>query len=256
VPCAAARTAASLAGMSWDPVDSHEIPPPGGADATVWSWTLEKDGKRRIVQVSVSGTAMSSSSVPAVVEKARETRGATAVAAVLDWEEPPERIRFNTSSVKPIFEGGDPGPEVRELLEIVDWFQERGLYFIFAKRGGGTGPMPAVPRWCTHTAHLIDPKADELLGSFEAPTRLKAVRKARESWPGTEGRLQDAGPSPPAPSLKIDTAEADRVKRNGIDLIWNRPDEGDPDSGWLLEAYNDDGSFSISPSRMTRPTRY
>jgi hypothetical protein len=90
---------------------------------------------------------------------------------------------------------------------------------------------------------LIDPKEDKLLGSFEAPTRLEAVRAARDAWTGVQAVAPSANATTPAPSLKIDTAEADRVTRNGIHLIWNRPAEGDSSSGWLLEAYSDTGQL-------------
>jgi hypothetical protein len=196
--------------MSWEVTDSREIAPPGGADATVWSWTLKKGDQTRTVEVFVSGTAMSSSTVPAVVEDARETRGGSAVADVLEWEQPPTRIRFNTDSVKPLVEGGEPGAEIRELTEIVDWFQERGLYFMFAKRGSGTDE--AFHGWHTHTAHLIDPKEDKLLGSFEAPTRLEAVRAARDAWTGVQAVAPSANATTPAPSLTIDT------ERDPLDL--------------------------------------
>jgi hypothetical protein len=135
---------------------------------------------------------MSSSTVPPVVEKARQSEGGSAVAAILEWEEPPTRIRFNTDSHEPIAEGGEPGPEVRELIEIVDWFQERGIYLMFAARGGGTGPIPAVPHYSVHTAHVIDAKADKLFGSFEGPTRLEAGRTARDAMVGPQPRRRRA----------------------------------------------------------------
>src|SRR4051812_34815297 len=100
--------------MGWRPIEYAEIHPPGGADATVWAWTLDKDGERRTVQVFVSRTAMSSSTVPPVVERARQTDGGSALAYFLEWREPPERIRFHTESYEPITEGGEPGPEVQE----------------------------------------------------------------------------------------------------------------------------------------------
>jgi hypothetical protein len=39
--------------------------------------------------------------------------------------------------------------------------------------------------------------------------------------------------------VKIDTAEVERLTRSGKTLIWNYPTDDDPDSGWLLEVYDD-----------------
>ena len=183
---------------------------------------------------------MSSSFVPRVVEHARESEGGSAVAAILEWEEPPDAIKLHTGSHEAITEGGEPGPEVREITEIVDWFNERGMYLMFAARGTGTGPIPAVPHYSVHTAHVIDPKADTLLGSFEAPSRLEAARKARDAMRDIAAPHATSQATAPPPTVNIDTAEVERLTRSGKTLIWNYPSEGDPKSGWLLEAYDDE----------------
>jgi hypothetical protein len=108
---------------------------------------------------------------------------------------------------------------------------------MFAARGGGTGPIPAVPHYSVHTAHVIDAKADKLLGSFEGPTRLEAARTARDAMVVIQADPAAAQTSASPPTLKIDTAEVERLTRSGKTLIWNYPTDGDPDSGWLLEVY-------------------
>ena len=165
--------------MPWQIVsEGQEIPPPGGADATVWRWELgsDPDSERRTVLVKISGTAMVAEAVHFRVDHARRSEGQTEVHRVLDWDEPPSEIVFNSASEAPDFIGGEPGPAAVELAETAAWFQERGIVLVWTGRGVGRGPLTS------HSANLIDLEADDLVARFERPFRLDAVREAQRWW--------------------------------------------------------------------------
>lgn len=235
--------------MSWR-VDGEgqEIKPPGGADATVWEWSLGRDGsKTRTVQVWITGTAMSASGVHSRVDQARRTRGRDEVQRVAEWEEPPNRILFGSDSNAPQFEGGEPGPEERELTAIAEWLDERGISLIFIPHGIGVGPDGVETP--LYGATLYDLERDEVIGQYDGPTRLEAARAGRDAVEAREA--DDARVAPPAPAEA--QAPAPRVtagdeqlallRRHHITLVWSMPTEGDPESGWMIEAYDQGGNL-------------
>ena len=228
------------------PHEKRKIRPPGGADATVWEWPLvSEDGSHeRTVQVWVTGTAMSSSGVHFRVDDARKTGGEDEIGRVLEWEEPPERIDFGSDSAAPSFEGGQPGPDVRELTAIVEWFDERGIAVIFTGHGVGVGPNEEVEitQW---TANIYDLKTDKLIARFGGVSRLDAARTARREFEkGVEPPSASAEASAPAPTVVIrDEEQRDRLRQRHISVIENAPIEGDPDSAWVLEAYDKSGNI-------------
>jgi hypothetical protein len=243
--------------MPWRIVKAaEEIPPPGGADATVWRWELadESGAERRTVLVKISGTAMVAEDVHVRVATSRASEGQTEVHRILDWDEPPSEISFHSAADAPDFVGGEPGPEVAELAEVAAWFQERGIVILWT--GRGTGIAPETARITTHSANLIDPEADELVARFEAPWRVQAVRDAQRWWvdnkesESTEGRVMDksggatatlqaggrvevSGEPPAVPH--VSPPELETLVRHGRVLWFTEPDPEDPESRWLAE---------------------
>jgi hypothetical protein len=233
--------------------EGEEIPPPGGADATIWRWELaDESGQRRNVLVKISGTAMVTQDAHSRLENARRSDGQTEVHRVLDWDEPPSEITFHSASEAPDFVGGKPGPEVAELAEIATWFQERGIVLLWT--GHGTGTSPETTRITSHSANLMDPEADELLARFVAPFRVEAVRAAQAWWREKRENADDeAGQTGVAETAtevsgtgRIDgPAEAERphvppedlaaLTRIGRVLWFTPPDPDDPESRWMAE---------------------
>jgi hypothetical protein len=235
------------------------VPPRGGEDATVWAWEFAAEGssKRRTVLVKISGTAMASDDLHFRVAHGRDSKGQTEVQRVLEWEEPPKEIVFHSESEAPEIRGGERGPAVKEIGALAEWFDDRGILLVFTGRGTGVGPTPPpISRW---TANLIDPKADKLLARFEASSRVAAARDAQR-WcreykePKTQtieppsilsaeafGNPTVEGEEVEAPKLPAEQLE--RVKRYGFHLIYTAPAEGDPDSDWMIEAYDDGGEL-------------
>jgi hypothetical protein len=225
--------------------DGEEVP--SGADVTAWAWEVEREdgSERRTVTVEISGTAMTASNVHFRVDKARQSRGLSEIRGLLEWNELPRKIVLHSQTTVPAMEGGDPGPDLQELVEIADWFGERGIWLVFSGRSGGTGPSVA---FSSQTANLIDPEPDALVERFEAPTRVEAARKAREWWIENHGRGKPAevelSPAQATSSAtlqihvpKISPEHREQLNRRQIHLVVNGPDASDPDSGYLIEAY-------------------
>lgn len=230
--------------MSWTYTGDGEevIPPPDGADAAVWRWTLVREGdgsEKRTIEVWISGTAMSSSNVPEVVENARQSRGQNVVARILDWEEPPVRVVLGTNTEKPTFEGGEPGAEVRELNEVIEWFDDRGLVLMFTARGTGTGPNPTI-HYDTHSANVLDLEDDKLVLRVESHTKLEAARGAKAQWLELHPDL----PPPEPPKSPVATTEQprERLREFGVHLSISETSEGE-DTCYVAMAYDDDGHW-------------
>lgn len=67
-----------------------------------WSWSIKREGDEpRLVRVEVSGSPIRVTDLPAESRNAIRSRGATAVDAFLDREEPPTRIVVSTLGVHP-----------------------------------------------------------------------------------------------------------------------------------------------------------
>jgi hypothetical protein len=187
---------------------------------------------------------MSSANVPFRVDRARESSGQTEIVRILDWEEPPERIVLHSESQAPTIHGGEPGPEVRELAEIIDWFEERGILLVFTARGAGVGEDV---RLTIHSANLIDHEADQLVARFEARTRLISAREARDWWlasresKSTAAATSTATSGVEAPAIPPDQRR--RLKRRHVSLVITGPDADDPESGWMIEAYSKEGKL-------------
>jgi hypothetical protein len=238
--------------------DGQEIPAPDGADAVVWRWELVSDvgAEHRPVLVRISRMAMVAESVHFRVRHARESKGQTEVQRILDWEEPPEQISFHSASTEPEYAGGKPGGEVLELAQITAWFDERGIALVFTGREGRS-PTGVVNygRWA---ANLIDPKADELVHRVEAPSRIEAAREAKRWWeqerparPADLGQLTASAQSDatlelstgPIEHPKLTPEQRQVVKQYRVQLIYSLPDEGNPESGYVIEAYDDAGGL-------------
>jgi hypothetical protein len=221
-------------------------------------------GKRRSVRVKITGTAMVMRDVHWRVGTARDTKGQTEIARVLEWEEPPEEIEFHSTSRTPTYSGGDPGPEVRELAEIADWFEERGIVILFAGHGPTfTGPIREVPPPSIWNANLLDLEKDELVNRFEARSRLEAARAARDWWRSTRER-GDAHAITLTPATETDTAlplsatgghagasggqadlrvgpdEAARLRQlqTRYTVVITRPDAEESGSMWMIELFD------------------
>lgn len=67
-----------------------------------WSWSIKREGDEpRLVRVEVSGSPFRVTDLPAESRNAIRSRGATAVDAFLDREEPPVRIVVSTLGIHP-----------------------------------------------------------------------------------------------------------------------------------------------------------
>jgi hypothetical protein len=232
--------------MKWRIVgDGEEVR--SGADVSAWAWEVERDdgSERHTVTVEISGTAMTASNVHFRVDKARQSKGLSEISGLLEWNELPRKIVLHSNTTVPDMDGGDPGPDLHELLEIADWFSERGIWLVFSGRSGGTGPGVS---YASQTANLIDPEADALVERLEAPSRLEAARKARDWWiekrgPGKPAEIE-LNPAQATSSAtleihvpKISPEERGQLDRREIQLVVNGPDANDPDSGYVIEAY-------------------
>ena len=242
--------------MSWRARSDGREVDPGAYDGTVWLWELvsEDGAEERGVRVKISGTAMALRDVHPRVADARTSKGETEISGVLDWVEPPEEIEFVSTSSAPSYKGGDPGPESKEVGEIGNWFDERGITMMFTGRGVGVGPNP--PPIQTWTANLLDLDRDELLYRAETPSRLEAARKAKAWWQeheerphrtvaiGTAPETDIALPITPiggtVPKPEISREQAVRLRRHRLHLVWTGPDPDDPDSCWMIEVFNQD----------------
>jgi len=76
---------------------------PDGSEIEVgWSWQIRREGDEpRLVRVEVSGSPFRVTDLPAESRNAIRSRGATAVDAFLDREEPPTRIVVSTLGIHP-----------------------------------------------------------------------------------------------------------------------------------------------------------
>jgi hypothetical protein len=230
------------------------------ADASAWAWEIvnEDGSERRKAIVEISGTAMSASSVPFRVDHARQSNGQTEIERVLEWREPPRKIVLRSESTVPDMDGGDPGPDVAEIIEITDWFDERGITLVFTGRGSGAlgaAPLGGAPLGAlitSHTANPIDLEADDLVERFEAESRLAAARDARQWWIENRGpgkpitiELAPAHETSSAATLeisvpKISAEQQAELDRREIHLVLNGPSPDGPDSGYVFEAYDKD----------------
>jgi hypothetical protein len=84
---------------SWTIVGGPEedLYPPGGKDAVIWTWEIERDGERRTIQIVMSRTLLAATAHPSDdAATARETKGRNYVEAVLDRADPPRSREANT----------------------------------------------------------------------------------------------------------------------------------------------------------------
>lgn len=247
--------------MSWRPTgDGRAVQT--DADTNAWEWELvnEDGSERRGVIVEISGTAMSAADVHFRVDHARQSNGQTEIERVREWREPPRKIVLHSASTIPDMEGGDPGPDLAEIVAITDWFDQRDITLVFTGRGSGVlggAPLGGAPLGgfiTSHTANLIDLEADDLIGRFEAGSRLAAAREAQQWW------IENKGPGKPvtielAPAHgksratleisvpKISPEQREKLNRRDIHLVLNGPSPDGPDSGYVFEAYDKDGNM-------------
>jgi hypothetical protein len=70
--------------------------PPGGKDAVIWTWEIERAGERRKIQIVMSRTLLAATGHPSDdAATARETKGRNYVEAVLDRDDPPRSREAN-----------------------------------------------------------------------------------------------------------------------------------------------------------------
>jgi hypothetical protein len=73
---------------------------PGWDVDFVWSWPIERQGQVRTVSVGVARGAAEAGDVAADSRHALESRGRSAVVAVLDRDEPPRRITIASAGLR------------------------------------------------------------------------------------------------------------------------------------------------------------
>lgn len=233
--------------MTWSIEGDGEALNPAGYDGSVWQWRLRHDNEPQrehvlILRISGSAMAMGEEALPTRVALARETEGRSEVEVILDWPELPADIDIDSSGVR--IAGGNPGPEQREINEIIEWFDERGAIVVFAARGGGTGPIENV-QWTKHSAHVMARDVDQYLFHAEGSSRLEAVRRAKERWE-TEGhgvllgKLETGGTSDAKLTLTIDREAVKALRSEGYRVVWTEPTDPD-DPIWMGQAFDDDG---------------
>ncbi len=156
----------------------------GGYDGSGWQWRLVADddpAETRIVLVRITGTAMAMGE-EALTERAalaRETLGRSEVEVILGWPEPPDEIEATSEGVQR--SGGDPGPEQREINDILDWFHQRGAEVFLAGRGGGVGRGDTI-QITHHSAYVAIRGADTNMFRTKGTSYLEAVRAAKAKW--------------------------------------------------------------------------
>lgn len=237
--------------MGWEIEGGNERLDPVGYDGWVWRWRLRHDldpKRRESIIVRISGTAMSMADevLPPRVAVARETEGRSEIEQVLGWPIPPDEIRVDSQRVVP--SGGDPGPEGRELIEILQWFEGRGMLVIFAARRQLSGDGVTVVGE-THSAHVVARDEDKYFNHFEALSRLDAARKAKAHWEevGEEAQV-DAAPvsaRAEAPVPRVEKTErVEALREQGYRLVWIEPVDPD-DPIWALQVFTDEGELLV-----------
>ncbi len=232
----------------------------GGYDGSGWQWRVTADdepAEGRVVLVRITGTvmAMGEDALSRRTAQARESLGRTEVEVILGWPEPPDEIEINSEGVQR--SGGDPGPEQREINEIIAWFGERGAVVFLLARGTGTGDTDTI-QMTRHAAYVAARGADDHLFKAEGSSYLEAVRSAKEKWDqeghGVYVELHPAGGNSSA-SLELTTPEVDRQQkareaaaasgREFFIVAW-QPLPGSGGGGkppHLIEVTNKDGEF-------------
>lgn len=237
-----------------------EIRPPAGEDALFWAWELasEDGADRRTVLVKISETAMSSDDVSIRLDQARQSNGQTEINRILEWEEPPEEIEFHSKSTSPTIRGGRPGSPLQEITQITDWMEGQGILLAFS--GRVRGRPDGLVEYTAQAANLIDEEGD-LVHRVETGSRLEAAREAAEWLRQQLEALKTGGASITAkaggtgttslgPSTgdvaisgwRIGEEEAALLTRYDAHLVFTAPTPDDPDSGWMVEAVDDQGN--------------
>ena len=169
--------------------DGREVHQSG--DRIAWQWRLRNgtSGESRAVLVSLTGTTMSMGE-DALTGRgllARGSRGRSEVEMLLDWPEPPNHVEVHSRGVQLL--GGDPGPELRELHEIVNWFDERGALLVFAMYGSDDPTSPTT----RPTVHVLLKDSGELLYEAAGASQLDAARGAQQKWDGKGKVVEGSG---------------------------------------------------------------
>jgi len=230
--------------MPWEIQGQGEAQNPEGYDGSVWDWQVVADhdaGIIRHVIVRISGTvmAMGEEALSARIATARKTHGGSEVGMVCDWVEPPAEIEALSHGIRPT--GGDPGPEQREINEIMEWFDERGAIVVFAARGFGMGPN-STPHITKHSAHIMARDVDRYLYPAEGPSRLEAARAAKDRWDAEGHGIQQDVDLEEKPTLNIDRTAVKTLRSEGYRIVWTEPTDPD-DPIWMGQALGDDGEL-------------
>lgn len=231
------------AAMPWVIPAEGQEQPAEGYDGRVWGWQMIADHDADLVRhllVRFSGTvlAMGEEALSTRLATARETNGRSELEMVCAWVEPPAEIEILSHGVRSV--GGDPGPEQREINEIIEWFEIRDALLIFGARGGGVGRVEN-PQWIKHSAHIVRMDGRGHLLHAEGLSRLDAARAAKALW---ESKAEPAQPgeTDSTPTIEIDQETARTLTSQGYRLVWTEPtDPNDP--VWMVQAYDDDGGM-------------
>lgn len=226
--------------MFWTIQGDSERQNPEGYDGHVWQWQLLADhdaDERRFIVVRVSGTvmAMGEAALSTRIAVARETRGRSEIEMVVDWPEPPSEIEVLSHGIRPA--GGDPGPEQREINEIIEWFEERDAMVIFGAHG---------MRLEKHSAHVMEQTKGDHLYSVVGLSRLEAIRTAKERWDaeghGQQNKLEPSAAPTTKQALSIDQEAVKTLRSEGFRIVWTEPTDPD-DPIWMGQAFDETGEL-------------
>jgi hypothetical protein len=240
--------------MTWVLQGRAEELNPAGYDGRIWQWRLQPashpDEGERTITVRISGTAlaMGSETLPRRIQLARSSAGQSEVEQVLDWQVPPDVLDISSRHVMP--QGGEPGPEQRELVEILAWFADQDISVFFtqaAMLGLGTAePPPPGPV----TAHLQKAGVDGLVGSHDGRDRLEAAGKAQVAWRDAKskpiGTVTESNIAMPiTPSLGSKGHEAlETLRSHKREVVWTEPVDND-EGFWMLEVFDEEGRLLV-----------
>lgn len=170
--------------MRWTIHGDARSAPPQGYDGSIWEWQVvaeDDSAQQHLLTVKITGTAMAMGE-EALTDRAalaRKTLGKSEVEVVLGWPVPPSEIEISSEGVSR--HGGDPGPEQREINEIMDWFMSRGANVFLMGRGpgGGRGGTLELTR---HSAYVAAKGSDSIMFKVEGKNYLEAARAAKQKW--------------------------------------------------------------------------
>ncbi len=219
-------------------------------DGRIWQWELtSEEGDTARLAVKVTGTAMASDDealAPRVVD-AIATKGRSEVERVLaSGARPPRAIEFHSLSHEPLVVGDGASDDLtttsQAILDISDWFAERGLVLVVSQTAGAGTAVASV--WEYNSAQESAPSM------FLGATALEAAQRAREHYLATDEEVPRSRVAPSLPvasshrRLRHAAPPQELLRQNGYRLLWRHPtDAADP--VWMVEVYSDPGGELI-----------